>query len=88
LCGLNALSALKEFLEGDLDRVTGVLKVLGLVASAPDFYQQPGVVDGFSDLMVSIWGENGRHARSAVGVAALPGNIPVEVEMIVTLEER
>jgi len=65
--------------------VTGVLKVLGLVASAPDFYRQPEVVDGFSDLMVSLWGENGRHARSAVGVAALPGNIPVEVEMIVTL---
>ncbi|MDQ7841028.1 MAG: RidA family protein [bacterium] len=87
LCGLNALSALRDFLGGDLDRVTGVLKVLGLVASAPDFYRQPEVVDGFSDLMVSIWGENGRHARSAVGVAALPNNIPVEVEMVVALRE-
>ena len=85
LCALNALAALREALGGSLDRVTGVLKVLGLVASAPDFYRQPEVVDGFSDLMVSLWGENGRHARSAVGVAALPGNIPVEVEMIVTL---
>jgi len=85
ICGLNALGALKDYLGGDLDRITGVVKVLGLVASAPDFYRQPEVIDGFSDLMVSIWGENGRHARSAIGVAALPGNIPVEVEMIVTL---
>lgn len=87
LCALNALSALREALGGDLDRVTGVVKVLGLVASAADFYRQPEVVDGFSDLMVSLWGEAGRHARSAVGVAALPGNIPVEVEMIVTVRD-
>lgn len=87
LCGLNALAAIRDFLAGDLTRVQRVVKVLGLVASAPDFYRQPEVVDGFSDLMVSVWGEEGRHARSAVGVATLPNNIPVEVEMIVALRE-
>ena len=87
LCGLNALAALRDFLGGDLTRVQRVVKVLGLVASAPDFYRQPEVVDGFSDLMVSVWGDEGRHARSAVGVAALPNNIPVEVEVIVALRE-
>ena len=87
LCGLNALSALRDFLGGDLTRVRQVVKVLGLVASAPEFYRQPEVVDGFSDLMVSVWGEEGRHARSAVGVSALPNNIPVEVEMIVALHD-
>ena len=87
LCGLNALIALRDFLGGDLTRVRRVVKVLGLVASAQEFYRQPEVVDGFSDLMVSVWGEEGRHARSAVGVSALPNNIPVEVEMIVALRE-
>lgn len=87
LCGLNALAALRAFLGGDLGRVRSIVKVLGLVASAPDFYRQPEVIDGFSDLMVSVWGEEGRHARSAVGVVALPNNIPVEVEMIVALRE-
>jgi enamine deaminase RidA (YjgF/YER057c/UK114 family) len=78
---------LSDFLKGDLTQVHHVVKVLGLVASAPDFFRQPEVVDGFSDLLVSVWGEAGRHARSAVGVAALPNNIPVEVEMIVALRE-
>jgi enamine deaminase RidA (YjgF/YER057c/UK114 family) len=87
LCGLNALRVLSDFLKGDLTQVHHVVKVLGLVASAPDFFRQPEVVDGFSDLLVSVWGEAGRHARSAVGVAALPNNIPVEVEMIVALRE-
>jgi enamine deaminase RidA (YjgF/YER057c/UK114 family) len=78
----------RDFLDGDLARVRGVVKVLGLVASAPGFYRQPEVVDGFSDLMVSVWGEEGRHARSAVGVAGLPNNIPVEVEVIMALHEE
>jgi len=71
---------------GSLDRVKRVVKVLGMVNSAEGFGDQPLVVNGFSDLMVEVFGEAGRHARSAVGVAGLPGNSPVEVEMIVEFE--
>lgn len=84
-CAINALGSAKGYL-GSLDRVRGVVKVLGFVASAPDFHDQPKVVNGASDFLVEVFGEAGRHARSAVGMAVLPGNIPVEVEMILDIE--
>ena len=71
---------------GSLDRVKRVVKVLGMVNSAEGFGDQPAVINGFSDLMVEVFGEAGKHARSAVGVAALPGNAPVEVEVIFEVE--
>jgi enamine deaminase RidA (YjgF/YER057c/UK114 family) len=72
---------------GSLDRVKRIVKVLGMVNSAEGFSDQPKVVNGFSDLMVEVFGETiGKHARSAVGMAGLPGNAPVEVEMIVEIE--
>ncbi|MEV1009827.1 RidA family protein [Streptomyces sp. NPDC049881] len=82
LCALNALAAVKSVV-GDLDRVVRVVKVLGFVASAPDFTAQPQVVNGASELLGEVFGEAGRHARSAVGVAALPLDAPVEVEILV-----
>lgn len=80
------LADLKEYL-GDLDRVDGIVKVFGLVASAPDFYDQPKVMHGFSDLIVEVFGEKGIHARSAMGTNVLPHNMPVEVEMIVRIKD-
>jgi enamine deaminase RidA (YjgF/YER057c/UK114 family) len=82
---INLLSAIKSAL-GDLGRVRQVVKVLGMVNSAPGFSQQPQVINGFSELMVEVFGERGRHARSAVGMAGLPGNMPVEIEMILEVE--
>jgi enamine deaminase RidA (YjgF/YER057c/UK114 family) len=82
LCAISGLSALQGEI-GDLDRVMRVVKLLGFVNSAPGFTQQPSVIDGASELLVSLFGEEGRHARSAVGVAELPFNIAVEVEMVV-----
>jgi enamine deaminase RidA (YjgF/YER057c/UK114 family) len=79
---LSALASLKREL-GDLDRVGRWVKVLGLVNCAPGFSATPGVVNGFSELVLELWGEAGRHARSAIGVAELPFDIPVEVEAIV-----
>lgn len=81
-CVLNALAAIKSVI-GDLDRVVQVVKVVGFVSSSPDFTAQPGVINGASDLLGQIFGEAGVHARSAVGVAVLPLNAPVEVELIV-----
>ena len=81
ICALNALAAV-EALVG-LDAVVGVVKVVGFVASAPGFGGQPGVINGASDLLAEVFGEQGRHARSAVGVAELPLDAPVEVELIV-----
>ncbi len=80
--GLSMLATMRQHL-GSLDRVKMVVKVLGMVNSAPGFDRQPEVVDGFSDLMVEVFGEEGRHTRSAVGMAELPFGIPVEVEMVV-----
>jgi enamine deaminase RidA (YjgF/YER057c/UK114 family) len=80
-CALNALAA-AETVIGSLDRVTRIVKVVGFVASAPDFTGQPGVVNGASDVLSEIFGEAGKHARSAVGVAVLPLDAPVEVELI------
>ncbi|MEO8538972.1 MAG: RidA family protein [bacterium] len=70
---------------GSLDRVKRIVKLLGMVNCTPDFTRQPEVINGASDLLVEIFGENGRHARSAVGMAALPRNISVEIEMIVEI---
>ena len=82
---LNMLASLKAVV-GDLDRVTRIVKVLGMVNSAPGFSGQPQVINGCSDLLVEVFGQNGRHARSAVGMAGLPGNIPVEIELILEVE--
>ena len=79
--GINLLGSARSIL-GSLDKVKRVVKVLGMVNSAEGFGDQPKVINGFSDLMVEVFGENGRHARSAVGMAALPMGIPVEIEMI------
>jgi enamine deaminase RidA (YjgF/YER057c/UK114 family) len=78
---LNCLASVREVL-GDLDRVNRVVKLLGMVNSAPDFGHQPEVINGASDLLVQLYGDSGRHARSAVGMGALPRNIAVEIEMI------
>lgn len=80
--GLAILATLRKNL-GSLDRVVRVIKVLGMVNCTADFKNHPKVINGFSDLMVEIWGENGRAARSAVGMGSLPSNIAVEVEAIV-----
>jgi enamine deaminase RidA (YjgF/YER057c/UK114 family) len=82
LCVLNGLAAAKGVL-GSLDRITRVIKVVGFVASDPSFTGQPGVINGASELLGQIFGEAGAHARSAVGVAVLPLDSPVEVELIV-----
>jgi enamine deaminase RidA (YjgF/YER057c/UK114 family) len=84
LTALSVLAGLREALV-DLDRVTGWVKVLGLVNCAPGFNMTPAVVNGFSDLILQLWGEDGRHARSAIGASELPFDIPVEVEAIVEL---
>ena len=80
---LNALAAIQSVI-GSLDRITQVVKVTGFVASAPDFTGQPGVINGASDVLGAIFGTIGVHARSAVGVAVLPLDSPVEVELVVS----
>jgi enamine deaminase RidA (YjgF/YER057c/UK114 family) len=84
-CALNALAAVRSEL-GALSAVRRIVKVVGFVASAPDFSGQPEVVNGASELFTEVFGDAGRHARSAVGVAVLPRNAPVEVEVIVEVE--
>jgi enamine deaminase RidA (YjgF/YER057c/UK114 family) len=84
VCALNALSVLEVAL-GSLDRVERVLSVTGYVASTPDFHRQPAVVDGASDVLFQVFGEAGRHTRSAVGVAALPRGGAVEIEVTVAV---
>ncbi len=81
-CTLSILAQAKEALDGDLDRVVRCVKVSGFVASTPDFSDQPKVINGASDLLVEVFGEAGRHARAAVGMAALPLGVAVEVEAI------
>ncbi len=86
LVALNILAALKREL-GDLDRVTAWLRVFGMVNTAPGFNQQPAVINGFSDLILELWGPDaGAHARSAVGMAGLPVDIPVEIEAEVEIQ--
>ncbi|HEX3841871.1 MAG TPA: RidA family protein [Acidimicrobiales bacterium] len=84
VCALNALSVLEAAL-GSLDRVERVLAVTGFVASAPDFHEQPAVVDGASRVLFDVFGDAGRHTRSAVGVAALPRGGAVEIEVTVAV---
>jgi enamine deaminase RidA (YjgF/YER057c/UK114 family) len=83
-CVLNALAAVKQ-IAGDLDRIARVVKVVGYVASAPDFTGQPGVINGASELLSEVLADKGVHARSAVGVAVLPLNAPVEIEIQIEL---
>ena len=84
---LNCLGSLKQAV-GDLDRVTKIVKLLGMVNSAPDFTQQPVVINAASDLLVAAFGEKiGKHARSAVGMAALPMGISVEIEMVAEVSQ-
>ena len=85
-CALNLLARMKQEL-GDLDRVGGIVKVVGFINSAPTFEGQAQVLDGASDLFVQLFGEAGRHSRSAPGMAALPGNIAVIVECVVETKE-
>jgi enamine deaminase RidA (YjgF/YER057c/UK114 family) len=83
--GLVLIAVMREALGGDLDRVEDIVKVLGMVNATPDFGDHPKVVNGCSDLFVEVFGEKGRHARSAVGMSSLPGGIPVEIEVIVAV---
>ena len=82
---LNCLASVKATI-GDLDKVKRVVKLLGMVNCTEDFKDQPKVMNGASDLLVEIFGEKGKHARSAVGVASLPNGVPVEIEMILEVE--
>ena len=84
VCAINLVAQAKAA-TGDLDRIARVVKLVGFVNSAPDFTEQPKVINGASDLMVEVFGDNGRHARSAVGVAALPLGVSVEVEAVFEL---
>ena len=84
-CTLNALAAIKGEI-GDLDRIKQIVRVVGYVASVPTFTQQPAVVNGASELLLEIFGEVGKHARSAVGMAVLPLNASVEIELTVEVE--
>lgn len=86
LTAINQIAVLKEML-GDLRKVKRVVKVLGMVNSDPEFVDQPAVINGFSDLIVEVFGERGRHARAAVGMASLPRGQAVEIEMIVEVED-
>jgi enamine deaminase RidA (YjgF/YER057c/UK114 family) len=85
-CALNAIAAVESVI-GDLDKVTRVVKVVGFVASDPSFTGQPGVINGASELLGKVFGDAGIHARSAVGVAALPLDAPVEVEITVSVQD-
>ncbi len=85
LVGINQLAALKAEI-GNLDRVRRIVKVKGMVNAVPDFENQPEVINGFSDLMVEVFGEKGKHARAAVGMGSLPRGIAVEIEMVVEIE--
>ena len=87
ITGINMIANLKNAV-GDLNKVKRIVKVLGMVNSTEDFTDQPKVMNGFSDLMVAVFGEKGKHARSAVGMAALPMNMAVEIEMIVEIEDK
>jgi enamine deaminase RidA (YjgF/YER057c/UK114 family) len=86
LTAINQIAVLKDML-GDLRKVKRVVKVLGMVNSDPSFVEQPKVINGFSDLIVAVFGERGRHARAAVGMASLPRGQAVEIEMIVEVED-
>ena len=82
LTGINILASLKKEI-GDLNKIKRFVKVIGMVNSTADFYQQPAVINGFSDFIVEVFGDRGKHARSAVGMVSLPSNIAVEIEVLV-----
>ncbi len=84
---LNLLSVVKAWL-GDLDRVKRIVKVNGYVNSTPDFDRQPEVINGASDLLEQVFGEQGKHARTSIGVNILPGNVPVEIEMVLQVRNE
>jgi len=86
LCGINLLAVVSEYL-GNLDQIDYLVKAFGLVASGPEFFEQPSVMHGFSDLMVEVLGDRGLHARSAMGTCCLPNNIPVEVDLILKIRQ-
>jgi enamine deaminase RidA (YjgF/YER057c/UK114 family) len=83
LCALNGLAAAASVVAGGLDAITRIVKVTGFVASVPSFTGQPAVINGASEFLIEVFGEAGRHARSAIGLAVLPLDSPVEVELIV-----
>ena len=85
LCGLNLLAQMNAAADGDLDRVVRVVKLNGFLQAGPDFYEIPRVLNGCSDLMVEVFGDAGRHARSAIGVYRLPLNFAVEVDAVVEI---
>ncbi len=84
LVGLSIFASLREAL-GNLDRVTGWVRALGLVQCAPDFDKPPAVINGFTDLVLDVWGDAGHHARTAIGAERLPFDVPVEIEAIVEI---
>lgn len=86
LTGLNLLSVIQDAL-GDLDRVRRVVKLLGMINATPDYADHPSVINGCSDLFVDVFGKRGEHARSAIGVGSLPGNITVEVEAVIAIAD-
>jgi|TARA_B100001971_G_C18219128_1_gene555922 enamine deaminase RidA (YjgF/YER057c/UK114 family) len=86
LTAVNLIARLKGYL-GDLDRVTQIVKLLSMVNATPDFIEPPAVSNGCSDLLVEVFGDRGRHARSAIGVATLPGGIPIEIELIAEISD-
>ena len=86
LTAVNLIARLKGYL-GDLDRVTQIVKLLSMVNATPDFTEPPAVSNGCSDLMVEVFGDRGRHARSAIGVATLPGGMPIEIELIAEISD-
>lgn len=86
VCALNALAALRAEV-GSLDRVKRIVKVTGWVNCHPDFTQQPQVINGASELLIQVFGDNGRHARAAIGASGLPGGTPVEVELVAEVED-
>ena len=86
LAGIQILTSLRAAAGGNLDNIKGIVKLLGFVASAPGFYDAPKVINGCSDLLVAVFGEAGRHARSAIPASHLPSNIAVEIELIAELK--
>lgn len=86
LTAISLLTSLKAEIE-DLNKVKRIVKVFGMVNASSDFAEHPQVINGFSDLMVEVFGDKGKHARAAVGMGSLPGNIPVEIDMVVEVED-
>lgn len=84
--GICLLATLKDALDGDLTKVNRIVRVFGLVSSTDEFFDQPKVMNGCSDLMVQVFGDKGKHVRAAVGTNVLPSNIPVEIEMVVEVK--